>query len=262
MVRIKTPGIITFSEYRHAKNASQLTIAEAIVCGYCQEPVEIERCGGENLLECKQHGTMRLELADDLMTFYLHRLNGRYLNEYPSDLVEKKGCPFCHGSLKIGINHIYETPPENKLLSYPLDCDSCEISFYVVGHNGELRFQPKPEHLHPDPDFQQDIEIPNDLETTSPQVEVSEPTLTDRVLPAIDAFDNKAETPPSQEAAPANANKRKHVKKQILRVLHLHGTLRRSEIQEHVDGNVVKPLRELVRDGLVVQPRRGYYSLP
>jgi len=252
MVRIKTPGIITFSEYNQAKIASQFTIAKAIVCCYCQEPVEVEQCGSENLMECEQHGTMRLEVSDEDMTFYLHRLNGRLLGEDSVSLANK-GCPFCDSTLEAGITHIYETRPDNQVLGYPLDCSMCEISFYVVvSHQGELRFQPKPDHFQPD--FQ------NDIETASPRVEVSEPTLTDNALPAIDVFDNNAETTPSQVAAPS---KGKNVRKQILRVLHASGTpLRRSEIQAQVDGNVVKPLRKLVNDGLVIQPKRGYYSLP
>ena len=280
MVRIKTPGIITFSEYRQAKIASQFTIAEAIVCCYCQEPVEINRCGNENLLDCEQHGTMRLEVSD--YTFYLHRINGRLLDKNYSpfevhNLVEHQGCPFCRGCLKMGDTHTYETHPENQVFRYPLDCSQCEISFYVVDHHGVLRFQPKPEHFHPD--FQHNIESPNDIETTSPQghpedvwhqtyapeetktadtVKVSETTPTESAQPAINVVDNDSET-----KAEDPANKRKYVRKQILRVLHINGIpMRRSEIQANANGNVVKPLRKLVKDGLVIQPKRGYYSLP
>lgn len=244
---LKTPGSITFQEYNQAKIESRLTIAKAIVCCYCQEPVEINSSGPETLLDCEQHGTMRLEVDLDNNAFYLHRINGRLLGEESTILSKDKACPFCSGGMKAGITYNYETRLENQLLRYPLSCADCGVSFYVVARNRELRFQPKPEHF----EF-------SDFETTSPvsPIEVSETTPTERSQPVI------ASESETGAAAPRN-KKGKDVKGQILRVLRASGVpMRRSQIQAHVEGNVVKPLNKLVKDGLVIRLRKGWYVLP
>lgn len=277
MIKLKTPGVITMSEYHQAKIASQFTIATSIVCCYCQEPVQINSAGPETLLDCQEHGTMRLEVLDKV--FYLQRLNGRLLDEEaPSDIVENKGCPFCRSCLEIGETHIYETLPENQVLRYPLRCRSCDISFYVVAHDGVLRLKPKPEHLqlfYDDEVSEGEVSETVFSETSSSDGRASvregfqtdgnglrvSASLANQASPPDTIFsDNNSQTNPSQGAS---TKKGKHVKKQILRVLRRNAVpTKRNEIQKQVDGNVVKPLRELVRDGRLVQPRGGWYALP
>lgn len=276
---IKTRGVITIEEYKQAEAEAKFTIAKTIHCCYCQETVKINPRTNETLLICPQHGTMRLEVENTeyratsisqptrgTMSFYLHRLNGRLFDEEATLLAENKGCPFCQWNLQPGITHIGEIRLKNQLLNDPLYCHGCDISFLVIARQGALRFQPKAKHLqnaletkqyqtHLEDDWYQTDNAPDT--NTADTVEVSGfPTPTET---AISVVENDSET---KSSLPAPANQKKNTREQILRVLHRNASpMQRKDIQAQVDGKVSKPLAKLISDGVVVQPKWGWYAL-
>lgn len=312
MVQLKTRGIITVSEYHQACIASQFTIAKTILCCYCPEPVKINPRVNETLLVCPQHGTMRLEVGNTeyrgdsisqpmhgTMSFYLHRLNGRLFAEDAVYLAENKGCPFCQWNLQPGTTHIGEVRLKNQLLNDPLYCNGCDISFLVIAHQGELRFQPKPEHLL------------NDIETTAPQTrledvwlhpqnapetntaetaEVSDPTPTETATPAISeaphqrppqgdrrdirtptpreeslsdtlADDNIPETPKLKPKA--HSNEKKDIQGQILAILPADGSLMKAkDLLANIGGrrnNKYAAIDRLIDQDLIERVGQGWY---
>ena len=106
--KTKDLGIIIPEEYQQAELAGTLTIAEGIVCSYCQDPVEIH---DPLQFHCKQHRWRELRMFDNpgypavgneyygTMMFYLDVIPKIPLEAHRRLLAEYKSCPFCNRNL-------------------------------------------------------------------------------------------------------------------------------------------------------------------
>ena len=156
MAKLKTPGIITPEEYQQTELDGTLTIANNIVCSYCQNTVEIQ---DPLQFHCKQHGWLELRMFDNpgypavvnersgTMMFFFDVLaeipldaDHRLLDADRRLLAEYKGCPFCNRNL-------FPKEKNVDITQQSLFCDQCRVSFRIEVSEQRMYFQPESKHF-------------------------------------------------------------------------------------------------------------------